>query len=214
MNEKIQKVIAFQQRNSGLEKIRGIFEQGKEIIHLERVDIDEVFPPVIDDSTGILPQTLDCDLVLNFLTHPDLSSDLVKLCKKLQIPVISSGQKLTESWGETPVTCCGLLPNSKLGNYGKHFGMPEFSVKTAEGIITEITVERGAPCAATWRAAEKIIGESVEDACRIMGLQTQFFCHANPAGWDPINGKSPVHFAGKVHAKALEKAIDFSLKNK
>jgi len=40
-----------------------------------------------------------------------------------------------------------------------------------------------------------------------MGLEVQFFCSADPAGWDPIYGKSPVHFAGNVHAKALEKAI-------
>ncbi len=40
-----------------------------------------------------------------------------------------------------------------------------------------------------------------------MGLEAQFFCSANPAGWDPINGKSPVHFAGRIHSKALADAI-------
>jgi thymidylate synthase len=35
----------------------------------------------------------------------------------------------------------------------------------------------------------------------------QFFCSADPAGWDPIYGKSPVHFAGKIHSKALKNAI-------
>lgn len=34
----------------------------------------------------------------------------------------------------------------------------------------------------------------------------------SPAGWDPIYGKSPIHFAGNVHAKALEKAIKSPLK--
>ncbi|MDX2440719.1 MAG: DUF166 family (seleno)protein, partial [Desulfobacterales bacterium] len=41
-----------------------------------------------------------------------------------------------------------------------------------------------------------------------MGLETQFFCTADPAGWDPIYGKSPVHFAGDVHAAALKRAIN------
>jgi hypothetical protein len=41
-----------------------------------------------------------------------------------------------------------------------------------------------------------------------MGIESQFFCSANPAGWDPIHGKSPVHFAGKVHAKAIADAIE------
>ena len=70
-----------------------------------------------------------------------------------------------------------------------------------------MTVKRGAPCGATWEAARKIIGMSVEEAAVRIGLEVQFYCSADPAGWDPIHGKSPVHFAGKVHAKALEKAI-------
>lgn len=47
-----------------------------------------------------------------------------------------------------------------------------------------------------------------EEAIIRMGLETQFFCTADPAGWDPIYGKSPVHFAGDVHAAALKKAIN------
>ena len=53
----------------------------------------------------------------------------------------------------------------------------------------------------------KIIGRPIEEAPTRMGLEVQFFCSADPAGWDPIYGKSPVHFAGNVHAKALKKAI-------
>ncbi len=51
-------------------------------------------------------------------------------------------------------------------------------------------------------------GVSINDAPVRMGLDTQFFCTANPAGWDPIHGKSPVHFAGNVHSKALIKALE------
>jgi len=69
-------------------------------------------------------------------------------------------------------------------------------------------VIRGAPCGATWDAAERIIGLSVEDAVVRIGLETQFFCTANPAGWDPIYGKSPVHFAGEIHSAALKRALN------
>ncbi|GEM_PF-3042400 len=41
-----------------------------------------------------------------------------------------------------------------------------------------------------------------------IGLETQFFCAADPAGWDPIYGKSPVHFAGDIHNAALQKALE------
>ena len=50
-------------------------------------------------------------------------------------------------------------------------------------------------------------GLSVDEAPVRMGLEPQFFCTANPAGWDPIYGKSPVHFAGNIHSKALATAI-------
>ena len=95
-----------------------------------------------------------------------------------------------------------------LGNYGERFGAPEFEVEVKEGIVTDIRVIRGAPCGATWESARRTIGTPVGDAVRKIGLDTQFYCYADPAGWDPIHGKSPVHFAGKIHGRALANAIE------
>ena len=50
----------------------------------------------------------------------------------------------------------------------------------------------------------------VEGAATRYGLETQYFCSADPSGWDPVNGKSPVHFAGLMHAQALAKALEAS----
>jgi thymidylate synthase len=80
-------------------------------------------------------------------------------------------------------------------------------VEVADGKIARIAVVRGAPCGATWDAAAGVLGHPVEEAMVRIGLETQFFCTANPAGWDPLYGKSPVHFAGDVHAAALKKAL-------
>lgn len=71
---------------------------------------------------------------------------------------------------------------------------------------------RGAPCGATWEAALKIMGLPVEDALVRVGLETQFFCSADPAGWDPMYGHSPVHFAAEVHQAALKKAVRKALR--
>jgi hypothetical protein len=76
-----------------------------------------------------------------------------------------------------------------------------------QGKIERIVVTRGAPCGATWAAAAKVKGMPVEEAVVRIGLAVQFFCVADPAGWDPIYGKSPVHFAGKVHSAALGEAL-------
>ena len=71
----------------------------------------------------------------------------------------------------------------------------------------DIKVIRGAPCGASWKVIQDLIGMDAEEAVTKIGLDTQFNCTADPSGWDPIGGKSPVHFAGEIHAKALEKAI-------
>lgn len=81
-------------------------------------------------------------------------------------------------------------------------------MEVEDGKITAAKVIRGAPCGATWDVAERLIGHPVDDAVRKIGLETQFYCLADPSGWDPIYGKSPVHFAGKIHSKYLEKAIE------
>jgi hypothetical protein len=88
------------------------------------------------------------------------------------------------------------------------FGAPEYAVDVADGKIAKVSVLRGAPCGATWDAAARIIGVPIEEAGIRIGLETQFFCTANPAGWDPMYGKSPVHFAGGLHSAALVKALE------
>ena len=68
-------------------------------------------------------------------------------------------------------------------------------------------MQRGAPCGATWEAAPRVIGLSPDEAAVRVGLEVQYVCVADPAGWDPIHGKSPVHFAGKIHQQAFLKAL-------
>jgi hypothetical protein len=47
----------------------------------------------------------------------------------------------------------------------------------------------------------------VDQALVRIGLDVQYYCSADPAGWDPVYGKSPVHLAGKIHQKALAAAL-------
>jgi len=101
-----------------------------------------------------------------------------------------------------------------LGKYSEYFGSPEFEVKLQDNIIVDIKVVRGAPCGATSEVAQDLIGLDAEEAITKIGLKTQFNCTADPAGWDPIGGKSPVHFAGEIHSRALKKAIQQAEKAK
>ncbi len=76
-----------------------------------------------------------------------------------------------------------------------------------EARVTRVEVVRGAPCGATWEAAARLIGLTKQQALARVGLETQYYCTADPAGWDPIHGKSPVHLAAELHEAALKKAI-------
>jgi hypothetical protein len=88
------------------------------------------------------------------------------------------------------------------------FGAPAFAVEVVGGKIARIEVLRGAPCGATWDAALRVIDMPVEEAAVRIGLEVQYFCVADPSDWDPISGKSAVHFAGDVHKSAFARALD------
>ena len=55
-----------------------------------------------------------------------------------------------------------------------------------------------------------MIGLPIQEAVIRMGLEAQFSCSADPAGWDPFYGKSPIHFAGHIHSQAFKIACKIS----
>jgi hypothetical protein len=198
-------IIVFQQQNSGELKVEGVLKYGKGITISKTVNVDIYLPDFIEDPEDFIDNDFSADLVLNFLKHPDLVDYLMRVCKKKGIELVSPGKKGT---GFTPFTCCGLGRNKKLGVYGENFGLPEYKVKVNNNVIIDIKVLRGAPCGATWDALQKYIGCTIEDVMVRLPRQVQYFCVADPSGFDPVSGKSPVHYAGYVHIAALKKAIN------
>jgi len=201
------RILVVQQKGRGESKVRGIREICNDRFDIQIMNVPHPLPPVIDDSSGYLPESIDADLVLDYLVQPDLSQDLGELGQKLGIPVIASGKNRKDGWTLTPPVCCALSPRAECGEYGRLFGYPRFDITLEDGRIEDIKVVRGAPCGATWKAAEAIKGLPVDQALEKLGLQTQFFCTADPANWDPIGGKSPVHLAADLHHAALKEAL-------
>ncbi|MCK5069781.1 MAG: hypothetical protein KAR01_04545 [Desulfocapsa sp.] len=197
-------IIVFQEHGSGEHKIEGVLNYGSGLTVSKVISIDCALPDFIEDPEDIIEDDFTADLVLNFLKHPDLIHYLISLCEEKNIPVVSAGKK---GAGFTPFTCCGLGRNKKLGKYGDSFGLPEYKVALDGDVIKEIEVIRGAPCGATWDALQEYIGCRVEDVLTRLPRQVQYFCSADPSGFDPVSGKSPVHYAGYVHIAALQKAI-------
>ena len=100
----MQKIIVFQQNGSGKSKIEGINKFGEKQFIITTFDIDEPLPLVIDDTSQYLPGNINADIVLDYLKHRDLSDDLSVLCKRLDIPVIASGKKITTGDAICPPT--------------------------------------------------------------------------------------------------------------
>ena len=214
MEQEIQTIAVFLHPGKSQQKIDGISRYGADHFNLQLHFIDSDLPAIIDDSTPYLPDSINADLVLDFLSHADLSQDLADLCSRLKIPIICSGKKKNHPWADYPPTCCGLSENEKYGLYGKYFGAPKFkAILDQNDIIVDIEVLKGAPCGASWEAINQIKNTTADEAIQLIGLKTQFFCVADPSGWDPINGKSPVHFAGRIHAKALVEAVERTKKS-
>jgi len=197
-------IFVFQEQGSGEHKIAGVLQYGSLIKIKKIISIDSFLPDFIEEPEEFIKDSFSADLVLNFLKHPDLVYHLISVCQKKGIPVISPGKK---GDGFTPFTCCGLGRSGQLGLYGEQFGLPEYSVELTGSKIKNIVVKRGAPCGATWDALQEYIGCEVEDVLTRLPRQVQYFCSADPSGFDPVSGKSPVHFAGYVHIAALKKAI-------
>ena len=99
-----QRLMVFQQNGSGEQKIAGLKKYGRDLFELNVFNIDELLPPVLDNTSIYLPQDISCDLVLDFLRHNDLSEDLAALCAKKDIPVIASGKKIVCKGLFTPPT--------------------------------------------------------------------------------------------------------------
>jgi len=198
-------ILVFQERGSGEHKIEGVRSYGEGVTITEVFSIDAFLPDFIEDPEEIIKDDFSADLVLNFLKHPDLVEHLIALCEQKGIPIVSAGKK---GAGFTPFTCCGLGKNETLGIYGDKFGLPEYKVVLQGDVIKDIKVIRGAPCGATWDALQEYIGCQVDDVLVRLPRQVQYFCSADPSGFDPVSGKSPVHFAGYVHIAALKKAIE------
>lgn len=89
----MQKILVFQQRGSAESKIKGIRVYGAGQFDLKVISIDSALPVIIDEPEEHLPSTIDADLALDFLQHPDLSQELAALCRRKKIPLIASGKK-------------------------------------------------------------------------------------------------------------------------
>ena len=204
----MQRIAVYQQEDNARSKIDFIGLQGRDLELVACHDAGGALPELIDEPELLLADPGAVDLVLSYLKHPDLQQELARLCVARGLILIASGQKLSGAGVFCPRTCCSLGRDERLGAYGRQFGLPELGARLADGRLAAVEVRRGSPCGAAWSAADEVIGLEPAAAGQRYGLLVQTRCQADPANWDPLWGASPVHTAGRVHARALARAVE------
>ena len=101
---KTQRVVVVQQGTSGAKKIRALRRRGRGLVVTRVHQIPESLPPLLDDTTELLPERFDADLVLGFVRHPDLALDLAAICSRQGVPLVLSGHRVGGDCVMTPPT--------------------------------------------------------------------------------------------------------------
>ena len=96
------RILVVQQGDSGRPKIEGIQRHGDDRFVLSTWDVPTGLPRVLDETDAYLPEELDADMVLDFVDHPDVSQDLVELCREKGVPVVAPGAGGNLDWAYTP----------------------------------------------------------------------------------------------------------------
>lgn len=96
------RILVVQQGDSGRPKIEGIRRHGGDNFVLSTWSVPRELPRVLDETEDYLPRELDADLVLDFVGHPDVSQDLIAMCRERGIPVVAPGQGENLGWAHTP----------------------------------------------------------------------------------------------------------------
>ena len=108
-----------------------------------------------------------------------------------------------------PRTFCTLTPVGvpSIDVFAELFGAPGLKVEVIDGKVSGVDVMRGAPCGSTHYMAEKLPDTKVGDALPRAGTLVQIYPCLASRKVDRFFGDSPIHVAGKIAEKALEKAL-------
>jgi hypothetical protein len=108
-----------------------------------------------------------------------------------------------------PRTFCTLthMGVPSIDEFAELFGAPSIKAEVVNDEVSYVDVLRGAPCGSTHYMAEKLPGTKVGDAKPRAGTLVQIFPCLASRRVDRFFGDSPIHVAGKLAEKAMEKAL-------
>jgi hypothetical protein len=109
-----------------------------------------------------------------------------------------------------PRTFCTLSPIGErfVDEFARRFGSPQLEVESEGGVVKGVAVLRGAPCGSTWFMAERLAGTGVEEAGAKAGTLVQIYPCLASRRVERLLGDAPIHIAGHIAKKAIEKALE------
>lgn len=108
-----------------------------------------------------------------------------------------------------PRTFCTLAPVGipPVDEFARSFGSPKITIAAENGAVKSVEVLRGAPCGSTWYLAERLPGTRVEEAAERGALLVQTYPCLASRRIDRLFSDAPIHVAGRVAYKAVDRAI-------
>ncbi len=109
-----------------------------------------------------------------------------------------------------PRTFCTLVPvgDVNIDAFAVIFGLPKVSIEVEEGLVAKVHIKRGAPCGSTSYMADELLGTAVEKALSKAGTLVQIFPCLASRRVERLLGDAPIHVAGHLAAKAVERALE------
>ncbi len=202
------------------ETIRGRSEHESEFLRVkeppENVLLDE------ETAESLLPSIpSEFDLVISYLQHPDLQLTLAEQCDApilyALLPELAVRRQIEDRHDAVVFaepTPCALKPDTgvpEIDEFAERFGRPKVEVEASSGTIESVEVVRGAPCGATWVAAERVEGmEAGRKAVNAFALAACHHCVAPRIGKYETKDVS-AYYHGKALADALGIELDVEL---
>lgn len=109
-----------------------------------------------------------------------------------------------------PRTFCTLAPTGDpaIDEFARVFGSPHLMLETEDGAVISVEVLRGAPCGSTLYMAERLPGTRIEEAGSRAGTLVQIYPCLASRRVDRHFGDAPIHVAGHIAQKAVERAME------
>jgi hypothetical protein len=166
-------------------------------------------PAMIEEPEGFV-EVLELggtwDLVLYVGESPSAFTLLPSILEKLEVGAVIApvGVEIVFPRTFCILTSMGVPP---IDEFAEIFGAPSIVVEVVDGEIRCVDVLIGAPCGSTHYMAEKLPGTKVGDVKPRAGTLVQIYPCLASRRVDRFFGDSPIHVAGKLAEKALEKVL-------